>query len=208
MQEGEAPCSNADVKGQEQAESAVVARSGRDIRQQVPTPVWLLTESTPPRCWTAVDRDFSNQTIGFLVEREKARAISRQARTERDDLALFGLFLFETQLLGDVLNHDEQADVVVTKEAVMEGTKAMGQELASRLAGRKPWAAMGFECRGRTVPFLGVDGTLAEHHMLHGLIGRDVPWIGMMAWGEVASLGTEPAFHNYTYPVALLVPRS
>jgi hypothetical protein len=95
-----------------------------------------------------------------------------------------------------------------TKEAVMEGTKAMGQELASRLAGRKPWAAMGFECRGRTVPFLGVDGTLAEHHMLHGLIGRDVPWIGMMAWGELASLGTEPAFHNYTYPVALLVPRS
>jgi hypothetical protein len=95
-----------------------------------------------------------------------------------------------------------------TKEAVMEGTKAMGQELASRLAGRKPLAAMGFECRGRTVPFLGADGTLAEHHLLHGLIGNDVPWIGMMAWGEVASLGTEPAFHNYTYPVALLVPRS
>jgi hypothetical protein len=95
-----------------------------------------------------------------------------------------------------------------TKEAVLEGTKAMGQELVSRLAGRKPWAAMGFECRGRTVPFLGAAGTLAEHDLLYGLIGRDVPWIGMMAWGEIASLGSEPAFHNYTYPVALLVPRS
>lgn len=91
--------------------------------------------------------------------------------------------------------------------AVLEGTKAMGQELVQRLAGRKPWAVLGFECRGRTVPFLGVEGTQAEHDQLYGQIGRDVPWIGMMAWGEIASLGHEPAFHNYTYPVALLVPR-
>jgi hypothetical protein len=95
-----------------------------------------------------------------------------------------------------------------TREAVLEGTKAMGEELVLRLAGRKPWAAMGFECRGRTVPFLGAEGTLAEHDLLYSQIGCDVPWIGMMAWGEVASLGNEPAFHNYTYPVALLVPRA
>jgi hypothetical protein len=93
-------------------------------------------------------------------------------------------------------------------DAVLEGTKAMGQELTQRLAGRKPWAAMGFECRGRTVPFLGTEGTMAEHDLLYSQIGRDVPWIGMMAWGEIASMGNEPAFHNYTYPVALLVPRA
>lgn len=93
-------------------------------------------------------------------------------------------------------------------DAVLEGTKKMGQELVQRLAGRKPWAVMGFECRGRTVPFLGVEGTLAEHTQLYRQLGAEVPWIGMMAWGEIASLGNEPAFHNYTYPVAVLVPRS
>jgi hypothetical protein len=26
----------------------------------------------------------------------------------------------------------------------------------------------------------------------------------MMAWGEIAPLGGEPAFHNYTFPVLVL----
>ncbi len=49
---------------------------------------------------------------------------------------------------------------------------------------------------------------MQEHNLLQGQIGRDVPWIGMMATGEIASLGNQPAFHMYTYPVALLIPRA
>ena len=92
-----------------------------------------------------------------------------------------------------------------TVDAVLNGTRAMGEELAERLAGRKPLAMLGFECRGRTVPFLGKDLTVAENTELGQRLGSTVPWLGMMAWGEIASLGNKPAFHNYTYPLAVLV---
>lgn len=92
-----------------------------------------------------------------------------------------------------------------TVSAVLEGTRAMGEELAQRIRGRKPWAMLGFECRGRTVPFLGKERAVAENAELGALVGADIPWLGMLAWGEIAPLGGKPAFHNYTYPLAVLV---
>lgn len=93
-------------------------------------------------------------------------------------------------------------------EAVLNGTKAMGQDLARRIRGKRAWAALGFECRARTVPFLGAEQTLAEHADLCRSLGSELPWLGMMAWGEIAPCGNEPAFHNYTYPLAVLVEAS
>jgi hypothetical protein len=94
-----------------------------------------------------------------------------------------------------------------TIDAVLNGTKIMAEELEARIQGRKPWAMLGFECRGRTVPFLGTQLAMSENADLGAKLGSSIPWLGMLAWGEIANLGNEPAFHNYTYPLAVLVER-
>ncbi len=91
-----------------------------------------------------------------------------------------------------------------TTSAVTEGTIAMGQDLAARLGGRPPWAVLGFECGARTSPFLGDAATLAENLALQKAVSLQAPWIGMMAWGEIAPVAAKPAFHNYTYPLLVL----
>lgn len=91
-----------------------------------------------------------------------------------------------------------------TAQAVTEGTLAMGRELGARLKGHSPWGVLGFECGARTSPFLGENGTLKENIALQNAVAPDVPWLGMMAWGEIAPVAGKPAFHNYTYPLLIL----
>jgi hypothetical protein len=90
-----------------------------------------------------------------------------------------------------------------TIENVLSGTEKMANDLQNRLAGREPWAVMGFECAARTFPFLGPANTRAEHERLRGAVAPRAPWLGMMAWGEVGPCAGKPAFHNYTYPLVL-----
>ena len=92
-----------------------------------------------------------------------------------------------------------------TVPAVTRGTTNMGKELAQRLVGRRPWAVLGFECGARTQAFLGHVATVEENVALQREVAQGVPWLGMLAWGEVAPTGGKPAFHNYTYPLAVLV---
>jgi hypothetical protein len=91
-----------------------------------------------------------------------------------------------------------------TVDAVLEGTGAMARDVLLRLKGRRPWAVLGFECGARTSPFLGEAETLQENLALQQAIAPSVPWLGMMAWGEIAPVGGRPAFHNYTYPLLVL----
>ena len=88
-------------------------------------------------------------------------------------------------------------------ENVLSGTQTMATDLAQRLAGRKPWAVMGFECAARTFPFLGPTNTRKEHQGLRAVVAPDAPWFGMMAWGEIGPCAGRPAFHNYTYPLVV-----
>jgi hypothetical protein len=92
-----------------------------------------------------------------------------------------------------------------TVPAVTRGTIDMGNALAARLGGRRPWAALGFECLARTQAFLGQAATLKENLALQSVVAPTTPWLGLQAMGEVAPLSGKPAFHNYTYPLALLV---
>ena len=89
-------------------------------------------------------------------------------------------------------------------ENVLSGTETMAADLAKRLAGRTPWAVMGFECAARTFPFLGPTNTRKEHAGLRAAVAPDAPWFGMMAWGEIGPCAGRPAFHNYTYPLVVL----
>jgi hypothetical protein len=91
-----------------------------------------------------------------------------------------------------------------TVKVVKEGTAAMGEELRARLAGRRSWAVLGFECGGRTTPFLGPADTLDENLSLQAVVAPHAPWLGLIAWGEVAPYDGQPEFHNYTYPLVVL----
>jgi hypothetical protein len=91
-----------------------------------------------------------------------------------------------------------------TTAAVMEGTKVMGGDLADRVRNQNVWAVLGFECGARTSPFLGSKATTDENIALQGAVAPDAPWLGMLAWGEIAPVAGEPAFHNYTYPLVVL----
>jgi hypothetical protein len=105
----------------------------------------------------------------------------------------------------------EGSDVMVyhrTSETVLKGTETMAQDLARRVAGRQPWAALGFECAARTYPFLGPANTLKEHQALRAATAPEAPWLGMMAWGEIGPCNGQPAFHNYTYPVVLFLEQA
>jgi hypothetical protein len=92
-----------------------------------------------------------------------------------------------------------------TEKNVLQGSEEMAATLLGRLAGRSPWAVLGFECGARTYPFLGPANTAAEHETLRGLVAPGAPWLGMMAWGEIGPCGGEPGFHNFTYPLVVLV---
>lgn len=87
---------------------------------------------------------------------------------------------------------------------VTQGTAAMGQELAERVSGRRPWAVLGFECAARTQAFLGQVATNAENVALQAAVAPGAPWLGMLAWGEIAPAGGATRFHNYTFPLAVL----
>jgi hypothetical protein len=95
-----------------------------------------------------------------------------------------------------------------TVENVMDGTVAMAKEMKERLAGRSPWAVLGFECGARTFPFLGPARTTEEHKNLRGAVAPTAPWLGMMAWGEIGPCGGEPGFNNFAYPLLLLVDKT
>ncbi len=90
-----------------------------------------------------------------------------------------------------------------TIKVVRDGALQMGRQLASRLAGRKPWAVMGFECGARTGPFLGAAETLDENLQLQQIVAPNSPWLGLIGWGEIAPCGGVPEFHNYTYPLVV-----
>jgi len=81
----------------------------------------------------------------------------------------------------------------------------MGTDLAQRLHHRRPWAVLGFECAARTFPFLGPNKTREEHQGLRQVVAPAAPWLGMMAWGEIGPCVGQTAFHNYTYPLVVLV---
>ena len=91
-----------------------------------------------------------------------------------------------------------------TVKVVKEGAVKMGQDLAAKLAGRHPWAVLGFECGARTGPFLGAAETLEENLLLQKTVASQAPWLGLIGWGEIAPCGGVPEFHNYTYPLVVL----
>lgn len=90
-----------------------------------------------------------------------------------------------------------------TKEAVLDRAVAMGRRLRDALGGRRAVLALAFECAARP-PFVGAKLATQEIVDVQALIGPEIPWLGMLAWGEIAPLSGRSEFHNYTLPLCVL----
>jgi hypothetical protein len=146
-----------------------------------------------------------NQDLTAALAMGIERTVVRDGREERIYLirAVFG-FDRQTKAIVTQAGIPQGSKIMFhhrTVPVVLEGTAAMGHELASRLEGKHPWAVLGFECGARTAPFLGAAGTLEENVALQQAVAPSAPWLGLIGWGEIVPFGDETAFCNYTYPL-------
>lgn len=148
------------------------------------TAVWALGVSLPPDVADAYEGPITRSVFGF---RPRTRELVLQAPIPAG-----------TQV--QVCHR--------TPEAVYDRATVMATRLQARLAGRTPLLALGFECAARARPFLGAELTRREIGRMQAILGEDLPWLGMYAWGEVAPVGATTYFHNYTFPLALLCRRA
>ena len=118
-------------------------------------------------------------------------------------------FVFDEKLRGMLLGAAVPEGTLVTLyhrtvEDALSGADRMGKELVRRLEGKQLRAVLGFECGGRTRPFLGTDATNEENRALQANVGPDAEWAGVICWGELFPVGGKPGFHNYTFPLLAL----
>lgn len=92
-----------------------------------------------------------------------------------------------------------------TSGAVYDRALQMAQRLAERLGDTTPLLALSFECGARPRPFLGDQLAAQEVRAMQEILGDQLPWLGYYAWGEIAPIGDQSYFHNYTFPLAVLV---
>jgi hypothetical protein len=88
------------------------------------------------------------------------------------------------------------------RDKILEGTAGIIQSLQSQLQGRSPKLVFQFDCYGRGKSVLTDQ---QKHQLLHQIqtnIGDQLPWLGFYSHGEIAPVGGQNAFHNYTLILA------
>ncbi len=91
-----------------------------------------------------------------------------------------------------------------TTNAVVDGARAMAHDLARQVGKRRPWAVLGFECCARNSPFIGQQRKTRESALIQQAVAPSAPWLGMLAWGEIAPVEGVPVFQNFAYPLVVL----
>jgi hypothetical protein len=84
------------------------------------------------------------------------------------------------------------------QELIYQGAEHLAESLKAKLNGQIPKFIMQFDCYGRGK---SISTEQQKHQLLHRLqqnIGADLPWIGFYSHGEIAPIGQQNTFHNYT----------
>lgn len=84
------------------------------------------------------------------------------------------------------------------QELIYQGAEHLAESLKAKLNGQVPKFIMQFDCYGRGK---SISTEQQKHQLLHRLqqnIGADLPWIGFYSHGEIAPIGQQNTFHNYT----------
>jgi hypothetical protein len=136
-------------------------------------------------------------------------AIGVPVEGAQDGYLLRAAFVFDPNTKGMLLGAAVPEGTRVTLyhrtvEHVLDGAAQMARELKQRLEGKQLRAVLGFECGGRTRPFLGTEATNQENRALQAVVGPNAEWCGVICWGELFPVGGKPGFHNYTFPLLAL----
>jgi hypothetical protein len=84
------------------------------------------------------------------------------------------------------------------QELIYQGAEHLAESLKAKLNGQVPKFIMQFDCYGRGK---SISTEQQKHQLLRRLqqnIGADLPWIGFYSHGEIAPIGQQNTFHNYT----------
>jgi hypothetical protein len=84
------------------------------------------------------------------------------------------------------------------QELIYQGAEHLAESLKAKLNGQVPKFIMQFDCYGRGK---SIATEQQKHQLLQRLqqnIGADLPWIGFYSHGEIAPIGQQNTFHNYT----------
>jgi hypothetical protein len=82
--------------------------------------------------------------------------------------------------------------------AIVKGNAQLAQDLNQQLQGRTPKLVFQFDCYGRGRSVFTEQQKQTLQHQLQQDIGPAVPWLGFYSHGEIAPIGQQNAFHNYT----------
>jgi hypothetical protein len=88
--------------------------------------------------------------------------------------------------------------------AIVEGTAQLAQDLNQQLQGQTPKLVFQFDCYGRGRSVFTEQQKQTMQHQLQQDIGPAVPWMGFYSHGEIAPIGQQNAFHNYTLVLAAI----
>lgn len=83
----------------------------------------------------------------------------------------------------------------------------LAREVADRQPGRDPLLVLHFDCAGRGRILFGEETNEKAIAPVQAAFSGDIPWMGFHTYGEIAPVGGEPRFHNYTVALAALYPR-
>jgi hypothetical protein len=89
-------------------------------------------------------------------------------------------------------------------DRIREGATHVAEELASRHGSKSPSLVLQFDCAGRGRIILSnqtIDMTMSG---MQGAFGRDVPWLGLHTFGEIAPLMGKNLYHNQTVALCAL----
>lgn len=84
------------------------------------------------------------------------------------------------------------------QELIYQGTEQLAQSIKNQLDGRSPKFIFQFDCYGRGKSVLTENQKHENLHHLQSDIGTSLPWIGFYSHGEIAPIGQQNTFHNYT----------
>jgi hypothetical protein len=90
------------------------------------------------------------------------------------------------------------------QEMIAEGTAVLAQQLNAQLQGQVPKFIFQFDCYGRGKSILTRQQNQTILDRLQQSVGVDLPWLGFYSHGEIAPIGTQNAFHNYTLVLAAI----
>ncbi|MFM2431241.1 MAG: hypothetical protein RLZZ511_2454 [Cyanobacteriota bacterium] len=84
------------------------------------------------------------------------------------------------------------------QEKILQGTEMLARSLRDSLQGQKPKFVFQFDCygRGKSIFTKQQNQQMLQH--VQQIVGPDVPWIGLYTHGEIAPIGNQQVFHNYT----------